>query len=103
MLTASLAPLGQNSLPDFLGFSAFEPLGAGLGESAAAIRVLSIAPAASTPAAPPARARNVRRLPLLCSRLLGTPPMKCSVFFFTSVSPHSGQALLVTVSPHCTL
>src|SRR5258708_30812004 len=91
MLTASLAPLGKNSLPDFIGLSALEPLGRGLGESAAAIRVLSIAPAARTPAAPPARARNVRRLLLLCSRILGTPSMKCSVFSFTSVTSFNRQ------------
>jgi hypothetical protein len=43
-------------------------------------------PAARMPA-PPARARNVRRLP--CPGISGTPPMNCSVLFFTGLSPHS--------------
>src|SRR5882757_7911468 len=83
MLTASLAPLGQNPLPEFIGFSTFEPARA-VGPSADAIRVLSIAPATRMPVAPPARARKDRRP--LCSGELGARPMNSSPFFFTGFS-----------------
>src|SRR5260221_4442224 len=83
MLTASLAPLGQNPFPEFIGFSTFEPARA-VGPSADAIRLLSIAPATRMPVAPPARARKDRRP--LCSGELDARPMHSSRFFFTGVS-----------------